>query len=496
MASNKVVSYQDFIVRLALPRFYTCGDKSLVTAIVHNYTDQNQDVLLKLAMTPQLKADESLTTHINVAPDVASRYCWHVTAEQAGEAKITVKAIGKTAGDAMETKLNVNPLGIPAFAAKNGVLVDQAPTSSLPVGLTSDMVPGTVNYSLIVAPSTLGPVLGNFSALIEYPYGCTEQTMSRLMPSVVAITMHNKLGLPLTKKALAKFNEVYKQSMAKLDGYQHGDGGWGWWETDNSNVYLTCLVLDGYKQLRSVGFAIDLTRASNGLNYLKTAHTQLFQQLNDPLHKEGWNDADATIDLARACYTLALYDIKPDSQAMEFLTKNLNTFTPETLSYLLMADKKLGNVEASQKVYERLMDLANKSDGYIDWTPSKRMISKIKLRGVQNNLWEGYYCYSYRYTNIESTALVMRAILKVDSQNSAVLEPIKSWLLVQRDQNGWDNTKTTSEVFLALLEEQLASGTAFNTKENLKVSKENKLITSILFDEKNLYDPATALNIP
>ena len=43
--------------------------------------------------------------------------------------------------------------------------------------------------SVQVTPSLAVTMLDALPYLIEYPYGCTEQTMSRLMPSVALIPL-------------------------------------------------------------------------------------------------------------------------------------------------------------------------------------------------------------------------------------------------------------------------------------------------------------------
>src|SRR4029077_7233062 len=103
-------------------------------------------------------------------------------------------------------------------------------------------------------------------------------TIDRLMPSVVAMTLHKKLAVPIDKKQLDLFAKVYKQSMAKLTDYQHEDGGWGWWQTDNSNPYLTCLVLQGFYQLKQVGYSVDAQQIKKGTDWLSKACIELHKQ--------------------------------------------------------------------------------------------------------------------------------------------------------------------------------------------------------------------------
>ena len=79
--------------------------------------------------------------------------------------------------------------------------------------------PATPKYELSLASSSIGPVLGNFGALIDYPYGCTEQTMSKLVPSIVAKQLQMKLHQPISKDDSAPFEEAYEQSMQKMIDY-------------------------------------------------------------------------------------------------------------------------------------------------------------------------------------------------------------------------------------------------------------------------------------
>ena len=248
---NKVICTQDLILRLALPRFFTQGDEGAITAIVHNYTDTPQTVHLSLSATPQFKTNQALNQDVKVNPEKAQQYSWKVKVVGSGQATILAKAIGQTASDALQRTLPVNMLGISDFSSQSGLLSKDTDSASIPIKLAPGTQLSTANCQLSLAPSSIGPVLGNYTALIDYPYGCTEQTMDRLIPSIVSMSLHNKLGVPIDSKMTAKFNQVYKQSMSKLTDYHHADGGWGWWGNDESSPYLTSLVMEGFYLLRN-----------------------------------------------------------------------------------------------------------------------------------------------------------------------------------------------------------------------------------------------------
>jgi uncharacterized protein YfaS (alpha-2-macroglobulin family) len=481
-ATNKIISTQDLIVRLALPRFFSVGDQTFISAVVHNYTRIPQPIKLTLSASSQFQVQEKTEQNLNVLPDKAARFSWPVKLIESGQADVMVKAIGKTAADAMETRLNVLALGVPAFSVKSGALTDDPSSVSIPLYTNDAVVPGTLKYHLGLSGSSIGPVLGCFDTLIDYPYGCTEQTMSRLMPSVVAMALHKKLGLAISPELTKKFAKVYKLSMAKLIDYQHSDGGWGWWETDESNPYLTSLVIEGFKQLQQVGYRVDKKRIEKGVAWMSTASDQLTKQLDDPKHvPEPYTDRAARTDLAKMAYAQSLYRGKPSPAVMTSLINHLDELSPDGLCYLTLSLKKFGDAR-SATTYKRLMNLASRHGEFVDWDHTTALFIRMGLPTK-------HFGYDYRFTGVETTALALRTVLVMEPSNSELIEAIKHWLLLQRDTDGWENTKTTSQVFLALLEEQLAFNRINPPVAALTVNLADKLLDTLQFNQTNAYGP-------
>lgn len=472
---QKVISTQDLILRLALPRFFSQGDEGFITAVVHNYTDKPQAVQLTLDASSQFKVKDSLIQKLIVYPDKALRYNWPVQLQTAGDGVVRCKAIGDTAGDAMETKLPIRPLGIEEFASKSGVISAEDDTVVLQAATPIDAVPGSVKHHLYLSSSALGPILGNFRALIDYPYGCTEQTMSRLMPAVVAIRMNQTLGLPLTASDKNKFKDVYKMSMDRLNGYQHEDGGWGWWADDNSSVNLTALVLDGYSLLKEAGYKVDLDRETNGKKWLIKNTAELHKQLTDPLHKpDSWQDTQSTIELARGYYVLSKYNVKVPAKVRDWVLSKKNTCTPETLAYFAVALHKQGERDAARTLYDQMINTATVTTAngasMMDWHPTKN--------------------YSYQYTDVETTALCLEAIVKLEPENTDRIESIKRWILMSRGRDGWDNTKTTAEVFRAFMDCELAQKAAGTTTQfAADINVGGQINRELAFDTKSALLP-------
>jgi uncharacterized protein YfaS (alpha-2-macroglobulin family) len=577
--TQKVLCTQDLILRIALPRFFNEGDQGFITAIVHNYTKKAQSIKLSLKASDQFNVQTAIMQSANVEPEKAYRYSWPVTLAKSGTATIEAKAIGQTAGDAMQVTVPVHPLGLPAFSIKSGMLTADDTSLPIPVGMSADAVKGTESAVLSLSSSTIGPVLGNFDTLIDYPYGCTEQTLSKMVPSMVAMQLHRRLNLPIEPKQTKKFAEVQKESLEKLRSYHHGDGGWGWWATDDSNAYLTAHVVAGLSMLKETGYSAEDQLINSGLRWLSKSCMDLQKQLADPkiVNDNQWERYEVgrgETDLAKMLYTVSQWGVtpaqineiynppkvdlaKPDKanktgaaknksapgqlrkpiklvyhseitpitslqeaannsksdmsesksdlqgglqtsstsdsnnsktssksdlkvdlkskkinpptcQIREWLTKNVDSLPDEALCYLVMACKNLGDDASAQKAYKQLIKLSKVDASMMNWDSSS---------------------FDYRFTGVEATALGLRAVLAMEPDNSDRIEGIKQWLLLQRGKDGWDNTKTTAEVFIALLTEELQHKAQSPTAFEVKVVQSGQQLFDLAYDSTNTYGP-------
>jgi alpha-2-macroglobulin len=476
-STQSIMVTQDIIARLALPRFYTEGDGGEISAIVHNYSDVPQNIHLTLTVSDQFKSSVALAQNLSIEKDKVAKFTWPVSIAKPGVGTIRLKAVGQTGGDYLERKLPVNALGIPLFNVDSGVLTDAIP--SVQISHTDVGSVFSPKMTVNLAGSVIGQVQGTFDGLIDYPYGCTEQTMSRFMPSIIAMQLNKKLHVPLLPESLKRFEKVKVMGMAKLSEHQHSDGGWGWWKDDTSDPYMTSLVLEGLNLLKDTGYTVDKTMPERGLKWLTDNTTALEKQLSDPKLVNDYNAETRRCDMARLVYTLSVYKTNPTKSVLAWLKAEIPKFTPEPLAYTAMALKNLGDEAGAQQAATRLLALANKTETTVDWEHTEAMMKRLKLVGATD--------YSYRYTGEETTALALRAMLAVYPDKEELLEQIKHWMMLHRDQNGWCNTKTTSEVLLALLKDALLSASTSGDTVSAKILMDNILSTELTFNGGDLF---------
>ena len=131
-----------------------------------------------------------------------------------------------------------------------------------------------------------GPVQSALNELVQYPYGCVEQTMSRFMPAVVAGAAMQEAGLK--NPAGERLPAVIGQGLQRLADFQHADGGWGWWNFDETNDFMTAYVIEGLARCRRVNQPVRVrrSRARLGLS-LAAGRARAFARASAGEHRRG-----------------------------------------------------------------------------------------------------------------------------------------------------------------------------------------------------------------
>ena len=101
-----------------------------------------------------------------------------------------------------------------------------------------------------------------------YPYGCTEQTSSRII-SLLSLPLPD--NLEWTKTVPREIQEGIYQ----LYALQHYDGGWGWWNLDDSNVFNTSHALLALITAREKGYLVSENSILQAKSYLMSINKDL-----------------------------------------------------------------------------------------------------------------------------------------------------------------------------------------------------------------------------
>ena len=446
-----VVTQQEIVVRPILPRSLTVGDRVEMAAIVHNYGERSQDVAVSIA-SDGLEIEGVLTQTVRLAPGEQRIVRWRAEAARAGEAQVTVRADAGQVGDAVRLPLPIQPLAVPDVTTQVGQFSGEFATTAF--WPTEALGLSTVKIEL--TRSIAGSLLTGLEYLTGYPFGCVEQTMSKALPNAVVGRAFYQLGIG-NPTLQADLPPKIAASVQRLYGFQHNDGGWGWWYDDASNDYQTAWVVFGLTVTAQAGYEVDPAVIERGVAWLKEhlggmdPRTRAYALYS--MASAGAGDVEATRALAREA-------------------GDLDTFSQAALALAL---HEMGAEAEAEEVLHVLERSAVVVEGGVYWP---------------NAPDDGHYNEKTMASTTRSTALALSAFVHVQPKHE--LEPgIVRWLMGQRRQEGWGSTNETSFAILALTDHLLAVESA-TSDTTYRVSLNGQTVASGLLGRG---EPAVSLKI-
>jgi len=454
-ATAEAVSTMPLLVRLALPRFTVQGDQAVVSAIVQNYSGAARTVHVTLdAHGAALAGDPTRT--VTLAADGQARLDWRATVgEEPTPARLgspplpqregeetktlappaaggvpatrgtsTVGEVGSSgihftvtadggagAQDATETTLPAKTPGLAMVTATAATLTEAAASDKMDL---SGLPPGAT-VTLTLAPSLASSLFPALDFLTSYPYGCAEQTMSSFLPDVAVAQALGRRGAGHLPPAT--LNKQVTLGLQTLYRYQHADGGWNWWEFDQTDGDMTAYVLSGLIAARRAGYLVDDQRLLRGVECLKRLLAG---------EREGSKRAD---------WLLALSDADPKAAAkpLEEAFARRERLDPYGQASLCLALAGIGGPAHTAEAQ----------------AVARSLEARAVVRGRLTFWTDAEGGYSWRDDDAAVTAHVLRALLAVRSQNPLLPSAVR-WLMANRQGNAWGTTRTTAEVVLAL----------------------------------------------
>ena len=266
-AVMRTIVRKNLILRLATPRFFTRGDQVTLSGIVHNYLAAEKSAHVSLS-AEGLEILDPATRTVSIPSRGEAKLTWRVKPKTGSSAVLTAKALTDEESDGIELTLPINPFGVRLSIARAGSVSAAQGTADADLEFPQSIDPESRLLEISVSPSVGGALFGALDFLTSYPYGCTEQTMSSFLPNVVVEAALRDLQV----KSDVDEAELQKKIRAGLDrlyDYQHGDGGWGWWKTDESHPFMTAYVVAGLSQAKAAGVNVNEERVRRGVAWLR-----------------------------------------------------------------------------------------------------------------------------------------------------------------------------------------------------------------------------------
>jgi uncharacterized protein YfaS (alpha-2-macroglobulin family) len=483
MASTTVKTNLPLLVRLEGPRFFVAGDRVTISGVINNNSDAPIRVQPTLAVEG-LRLVNAEAKEVDVPAHGEARADWTVVAEKAGAAKLRVTARGASHGDAMERTFTVYEHGIDKLVARSGKLR----SSEALVRLDLPAARRDAQLTVQVTPSLAVTMLDALPYLIEFPYGCTEQTMSRFLPAAIVARTLTKNGLdagdvddrifggieqgsaaathPGGRKDLRRLDAMTTASMKRLYDFQHDDGGWGWWKEGSSDRFMTAYVVWGFAIAKEGGLPVRAEAVERAVRWLDS---ELVKSEDDP-HGQTW--MLHAIAAWRAANGRASMNA-PERKAFDRTYSGREHLSAYSRALLALAAHDFGENDRAKVLIRNLEDgvkLDRKPDESV-LVSSTAGTSAAETMATAHwgadrfwwHWWEG---------PVETTSFALQALMAVDPENKLV-EPTMNWLVKNRRGAQWSNTRDTAIALLALNDYlqksgELAGGVSYELSVNGK----------------------------
>lgn len=464
IAKGNVIVAKPLMIRLQGPKFMVKGDQQSIAAVITNRTGADADV--HVALQPSnLSTRDNLNQTIRVRNNSTESLSWRVSAEVSGASNLVARAwIDRGASDGVQQKIDIEPHAREVTSLDAGEIHGSA-SVMLPVREDADP---NVGRAVITLSPTMGTSLYQaLDELIGYPYGCVEQTMSRFLPALVVSDAMKQVG-KVRPDLQKKLPEIATQSIARLRNMQHTDGGWGWWQTDKSEPFMTAYVLDGLRRAKALGNAVSPFMTDKALEWAVTES----------------KSADAAKWVARdrlyLAQMLAVYGKPAAAKALISATK-LDNATPAAIATAALAYDALGSNYTAQRdaLIQQLRDSANVGSSTAQWT----------VKSDSKYWWDDENVYG-----AETIALPLMAIEAVAPDDPLVGKAVRR-LLATRRGDWWWSTRDTSFALLAVAP-YLKREDALQGNSSVEVTLNGRPIQTVRFGPLDSPTATPSITVP
>ncbi|XP_041068274.1 complement C4-B-like [Carcharodon carcharias] len=256
---KKMKVFKNFFIYLRLPYSVKRNEQLEVRAIVYNYHHEELKVNVFMKPVDNLCSPATGKEHertVTVGAKSAYPIYFSVVPLAIGVIPITVIAYVNgdvLVNDAVTRKLNVLAEGVLKTEGRS-ISIDPRVKSSFEIfeEIPSNVVPDTKSYLYIRARGeVLGETVQNclspegVDRLIQLPSGCTEQTTSRLAPTVFAVNYLDKSDQWLCLKAERKDEAIehIRAGYKRIVEHQSPDGSYGGFNHYSSSRWLTAYIV-------------------------------------------------------------------------------------------------------------------------------------------------------------------------------------------------------------------------------------------------------------
>jgi len=340
-STDKFIKVADpIVINTALPRFLSPGDSLIVPVILNNTTKNNIKGNVNIKVEGPVEVIGQNKKDVIVDANSEKEVLFNIAVKQViGQAKIDV--IFDTQSEKFEnhTDIAVRPASSLVKVFQSGI-VKSGESKKIDIE-ENEFIQSSIEKKLIVSKSPLIQFNRNIEYLVQYPYGCVEQTVSKAFPQLYFSDLVKELKGSILKDELSPIKNI-QYAIDRLKTMQLYNGGLTFWpggssETWYGSVYAAHFLVEAQK----AGYVVDNSMLEGLLLYLKN-------RLKKKEYVDFYYDFNKKVKIfpREAIYSLYVLALagKPDISAMNFYKAEMQNLSQESkyllaASYMLVGDK-------------------------------------------------------------------------------------------------------------------------------------------------------------
>lgn len=261
---SAVRTVKPLLLRPALPRFARTDDRFSAGVVVTNRGGPAGDAVVTCEVEGLRLVGEASRT-VRLEPGRSREVRFDFATAGPGQAVFRFRVRLGDLEDGLETKREIKLPMIPETVATYGETLAKAVEA---IGQLDRIRSDVGGLTVGVSSSALTGLQPAIDHLLWYPYECTEQLASRIVPLVALRELCDGLGLALPGDS----ERIVRTTIAEIAHRQRYDGGFGFWpDSPRSDAWLTGWVVWSLRQAEARGFDVSGSLLSRALDFLHDA---------------------------------------------------------------------------------------------------------------------------------------------------------------------------------------------------------------------------------
>ncbi len=252
----------------ALPRFLREGDRAQAGVVLYNTGLPSGTATVSAQVAGDAVALTGATTkRVHLKKGRATEVRFDLQARRKGSATFTFHVRAAGVSDRMQWPLSVIRPALPEASSVSGETQGAVRHG---VEALSGLRPDIGGLEVRLTSTALAGVEDGMDQLVHYPYGCLEQTSSRLLPLIAALVMSKRFKLKLPHKPRA----MIRDGLARVLAMQRRDGGFGFWPKATESfpwatAYALIVLRRAQRAARVTGIEVPRAALRRALSYMR-----------------------------------------------------------------------------------------------------------------------------------------------------------------------------------------------------------------------------------